>query len=189
MNGIDSLNYIARCNGSSFRIPRLASFDLLGQALNQNNTLNNTNIGQVKTFEAKSIVGLAKHIKRQEAATDNGLDCTVISQTTRIIKENSGMLYDLKKILCTRDISVTFYKCLIMFTVSINLSYLSIFSSTQLKGDKFLISTILGLSLSHGMLFSMFILKYIKDFLGYMFALFLIIIVNVTQYAFDCNNI
>jgi len=46
--GIDNMNYIAWFNGSEFRVPNDAIMDKVGQVLEENNTLNNTNVARLK---------------------------------------------------------------------------------------------------------------------------------------------
>ena len=48
--GIESLNYIAWFNGSINRISDTAQFDLVGEIIKQNNTLNQTQNGKLMTM-------------------------------------------------------------------------------------------------------------------------------------------
>ena len=46
--GIQVLNYIAWFNDSAFRVPTDATMDTIGQVVEENHTMNNTNIGMLK---------------------------------------------------------------------------------------------------------------------------------------------
>ena len=46
--GINSLNYIAWFNSSDFRVPTDATLDTIGQVVEENHTINNTNIALLK---------------------------------------------------------------------------------------------------------------------------------------------
>mmetsp|Transcript_8570 Transcript_8570/g.14457 ORF Transcript_8570/g.14457 Transcript_8570/m.14457 type:complete len:131 (-) Transcript_8570:448-840(-) len=111
---------------------------------------------------------------------------TVISSVTQIPRtrvtstQERGILPDLRSIL-GGQISPVFYRSLIMFTCSVNLSYMSTFYAMRLQGDKFLILMVLGSAYSSGMMLSGVILSALKvrDTHAYMGALTMIIISNV----------
>ena len=58
--GISVMNYIAKFNGAKERIPNNAEFDFIGQALNQNQTINRTNIGILKAIESQQVLELTR---------------------------------------------------------------------------------------------------------------------------------
>ena len=45
---IEILNYIGWINGSKFRIPKTAQFDMVRQVIEENKTLDDSNIGRLR---------------------------------------------------------------------------------------------------------------------------------------------
>ena len=63
-----------------------------------------------------------------------------------------------------------------MFTVSLNLLFISLFQVRYIKGNKFMIAIIIGLANSSGNLLSGLIIRYYTDFKVYVTSLFIVII-------------
>lgn len=71
---VHSLNYIAKFNGSSKRIPVNAEFDVVSQAIRQNKTLEMTSVGILHAHESKSIMSIASRVQFEK--TSNGTKIT-----------------------------------------------------------------------------------------------------------------
>ena len=71
---IESLNYIAKFNGSMTRIPAAAEFDVVSQAFRENRTLELTSVGVLHAHECKSIMSLASRVQFEK--TSNGTRIT-----------------------------------------------------------------------------------------------------------------
>lgn len=117
-NGIKSLNLIAWINGSKTRIPSDIQFDIVGQVIKENQTYNKTRVGELQVYESKSIMNLTSLI---EMEIDHN---STKSANTKSLRSN------IRKLFCDRHIGPVFTKSLIMFTVSINIYYLSVFKTT-----------------------------------------------------------
>lgn len=131
------------------------------------------------------MIKLAKFIKEQEEK--NGIDATLIGMNTKTIKvqkKTSQVCSELGKLFCSKKDSPTFYKIALMFTITTNLSWHSIYASAAMDVNKFVISAIIGASWVIGMLFSMVVLPHIKDkeILGYLTAILVILSITVVRY-------
>ena len=66
---------------------------------------------------------------------------------------------DLKTLFRDRSISPIFIKSLILFAVSVNIFYLSVFKASQLQGNRFLVLVIFGTFYGSGVVTSGLVLK------------------------------
>ena len=64
MEAVENLNYIAQANNATERIPSDVQFDLVGQMLRENQTLNETSAGLLHTHLSSSIVQMTKTLEK-----------------------------------------------------------------------------------------------------------------------------
>ena len=146
------MNFIGFINGSYKQIPANAEFDLIGQAIKQNKTLEHTTIAELRAFENQSIISLSEQIQ-----FDRNVDGTVISGIST--KQNKqSITQDMKKLFLDKHVAPVFFKSILMYTVSINLSMLSMFHVTHMGGNIFHNLIIIGIGYGGGMVLSGMIL-------------------------------
>lgn len=141
-----------------------AHFDLVGQVIEENETLNNTALGRLRmkvnnTLNQESMISMAHDVK-------GGPTASIMTKT----KKNVRMLF------LDKRHSPTFVMLAIMFTCSLNLYYLGLFSSAELKGDAFTIGICFGLAETFGILLGERMLEHLPEHISMYISLACILI-------------
>ena len=92
-----------------------------------------------------------------------------------------GIAEKLKNLFCSAKHCVSFYKSMILFVVTNNLFYMSVFMIAKSEGSPFTNFIIFGLGLSTGIFSSGLLLQIIEDAYIYLLSLCLILTVNLTR--------
>lgn len=81
-----------------------------------------------------------------------------------------------------KEVNIIFFKTLILYTVSANLYFLSIFSSTSLEGNKFVSSIIVGCGFGAGGLLVLVMRQYMDDIYAYRTSIIVILVITLYRY-------
>lgn len=91
------------------------------------------------------------------------------------------MIDNFKKLFCSPKHCVVFYKSMILFVVTFNLFYMSVFMIAKSEGNPFINFVIFGFGLSVGMIASGVLLQTMQDAAIYLSSLCLILLVSLTR--------
>ena len=152
---IKALNYIAWFNGSPKRVPSDATFDLIGQVIEeQNATVNMSVMSRLTQNMNKS------HIQGGK------------SNKASIFKEFRQLYLD-------KRYSYDHWKVKILFTCMYNIYFLAIFNYKSIEGDIFTLAMLFGAAEFMGLIFGEPLLKIFPDWLAMMFSLSIVMVCSV----------
>ena len=166
--GIKALNYIAWFNGSQFRVPEDATMDLVGQVVKENQTMNVTNIARVKVTMNNTIQENIRQLEQGNLQKENKVDF-------------KGILKQLKQLFCDVRNAKTEYMLLMLFCVCLNIYFLALFNSSQLKGEPLKILSLFGLAEVLGILIGERLVHYVSDTLGLVSSLTIVMVLNIVM--------
>ena len=172
MEAVENLNYIAQANNATERIPSDVQFDLVGQMLRENQTLNETSAGLLHTHLSSSIVQMTKTLEK--SIVDDKAEDTQSISVQSAKKDLQTLFFNNNQV---------FLKSLILFTVSINIFFLTVFNAAQLHGNKLFFIVIFGCSFGTGIAVSQVLIKYMQDIYAYLLALGIILVITLIQYV------
>jgi len=153
---INVLNYIAWFNGSSKRIPHDSHFDMIGQVVNESNTLNQTTAGRFH-----SIVNITMN---QSTSMMMMNEVSTASANTKKAKTVGTLM---KELYCNKKISpMTWKNKVVTITMGFNY-YFVMFNIGSLPGNIFEVGIIFGVSELLGIFFGAKFVKLLPDWTGY----------------------
>lgn len=152
---IGVFNYIAWFNGSQMRVPSDATFDIIGQVIEENNTANMTNVSRFT------------HTINQTQLQGNRN-----SKNSSIFKEFYQLYFD--KRYC-----YDYWVIKIMFVSIFNVYYLALFNYSQIKGDMFTVGILFGCAEFMGILIGEPVMHQFPDWLAMIFSVVVVIICSV----------
>ena len=107
--------------------------------------------------------------------SESELLATLLNQKT---SKNPSMIDNFKQLFCNPKHSVNFFKCLILFIVTFNLLYMSIFNVRKTEGNMFINYIIFFIGLSFGTLSSGLLLQMLEDTQIFLMSLFIMLTVS-----------
>jgi len=157
---IANLNYIARFNGSSYRIPEDTHFQLSSKYANldAHEEADHQKVNQLDDFKRSRDKSLTKAFE------------------------------EVKLLFTEKDLYSLHSKLLIMFICIHNLYLISIFNSQKIHGNSFTISNIVGFCEILGMVISDRVLKYIPDHISMYISMVGILVTSNLLLLFDLDQ-
>jgi hypothetical protein len=137
---IKVFNYIAWFNRSPMRVPDDAIFDVVGQVIEENLTLNNTAIGK----------------RRQQ-----------MNQTINAVgTQDTSIFSEVRQLYCDKRYASTHLKTKVVYICVLNIYYMALFNYATIQGDIFTIGILFGFAEFIGIVIGEPAMKYAPDWLG-----------------------